>query len=104
MSAALKNRNRLALMALVLAKVCGIVGIILAFAGQRTAGAVLIGFAFVFVAFAIGLTVAVMRVSEHEETGDLAVLEKMVREGTLKQYLRDVEDKLREEREGKAGG
>ncbi len=98
-TAELKRRNRIALLALLGGKVCGIVGVILAFSAYRPVGGALIFLAFVFVGASIYMTMGSFRKQKRAEMSDAAVLEKMVREGTLKDHLRDVEQKLRAEQE-----
>lgn len=94
-----KRRNRIALTTLVVGKLLGILGIILAFTAHRTLGGVLLALAFTCVAVTIGMSLGTFRKRRDDELSEAAVLEKMVREGTLKDHLRDVEQKLRKEHE-----
>jgi hypothetical protein len=94
-----KRRNKLAILSLLLGKVAGIAGIVLAFSPYRTVGGALLVLAFVLVSTAVGLTLTSFRKRKLEEDSSVAILEKMVRDGTLKQHLRDVEEKLRAERD-----
>jgi len=94
-----KRRNRIALVMLLVGKVLGILGVILAFTAHRTIGGVLLALAFTCVAITIGMSLGTFRKRHDDELSEAAVLEKMVREGTLKDHLRDVEQKLRKERD-----
>lgn len=94
-----KRRNRSALISLLIGKLLGIAGVILTFSAYRTVGGALIFLAFVFVGGAVYMTMGSFRRQKQAELSDAAVIERMVREGTLKDHLRDVEQKLRAERE-----
>ncbi len=98
-TAELKRKNRIALLSLLAGKLLGIAGVILTFSDYRSVGGAMIALAFVFVGVSVFVAIGSFRRQRQEELSDLAVLEKMVRGGTLKDHLRDVEQKLRAEHE-----
>ena len=87
------NRNYLALATLALAKVLGLIGLALGYTQHRTLGGVLLGMDGVLLVVTIVLAAQMMRGVKREEETHKDILEKMVREGTLQQYLRDIEAK-----------
>jgi uncharacterized membrane protein required for colicin V production len=93
------NRNYLALATLALAKVLGLIGLALGYTQHRTLGGVLLGMDGVLLVVTVILAAQMMRGVKREEETQKDVLEKMIREGTLQQYLRDIEAK----KQGDAG-
>ena len=85
------SRNFVALALLVLAKVLGIGGLIVAGSGHRTAGAVLLALDGVLLVAAVVICLRGLRARKSEDEESKAMLAKMVREGTLKEFLREVE-------------
>jgi uncharacterized membrane protein YebE (DUF533 family) len=85
-----KARNQLAMAMLVSAKVFGIAGLILGATGHRVLGGTLLVFDAFVLAFAAYLGIRNMREEKVEETDQKRVLQQMMREGTLDQYLRDL--------------
>lgn len=86
-----RAHNRVALAALITAKVIGIGGLVVAVMGHRTLGGTLLALDGVLIATAIGVSLRLMRRREEEDTSQKAALAQMIREGTLKQFLRDLE-------------
>jgi hypothetical protein len=84
------SRNFVALALLILAKALGIAGLIVG-AHHRVAGGLLLALDGVFLVVAVAICLGVARSRKKEEQGQKEMLAKMVREGTLKQYLRDLE-------------
>jgi uncharacterized membrane protein YebE (DUF533 family) len=85
-----KARNQLAMATLVFAKVFGIAGLILGATSHRVVGGALLVFDGFLLAFAAYLGVRNMKEEKVEETDQKQVLQRMMREGTLDQYLRDL--------------
>lgn len=77
---------------LLAAKVFGIVGLIVGVTQYRVLGGVLLGLDGALLAFAVGLALKNMKSSAAEERDQKQVLEQMIREGTLDQFLRDLRD------------
>lgn len=88
------SRNFVALALLILAKALGIAGLIVG-AHHRFAGGFLLALDGVFLASAVALCLGVARARNKAEIGQKEVLAQMIREGTLKQYLRDLEQRPR---------
>ena len=83
-------RNKVSLAALVLTKVCGFIGVALGFAGH-----VNMGFGFLVLACALLITIIVLcfknfKEVRKEESLEKSMLRKMIQEGTLNQYIRDI--------------
>jgi len=85
-----KARNQLAMGALVSAKVFGIAGLILGATSYRLLGGALLVFDGVLLVVAAYLGIRNMNTEKVDEKNHKTVLEQMVREGTLDQYLRDL--------------
>ena len=85
-----KSQNHLALFLLILGKALGIGGLILG-AVHRVAGGTLLVLDAVFIVAAITVALRVSRKQATEAASDKETLARLVREGTLKQYLRDIE-------------
>ena len=85
----IRNRNKLALGLLVLAKVLGVAGLVVA-ASDRFAGGFLLALDGVFIVGAVVLALGTMQRRNKEEEAHKQVLEQMLREGTLEQYLKDL--------------
>lgn len=86
----LRFRNYAAIAVLVVGKLLGIVGLVTG-AASRVLGGSLLVLSGVFIAMAIALCIAVMRARAVEEDAQKKVLRQMMREGTLKQFMRDIE-------------
>ncbi len=84
------SRNFIALALLILAKALGIAGLIVG-ASHRFAGGFLLVLDGVFLVAAVAICLGIARDRKKAEAGQKEVLAQMVREGTLKQYLRDLE-------------
>lgn len=92
----LEVRNRLAFATLVVAKIVGVAGLVIGVTTHRVVGGVLLGLDGVLLVTALGMCIKAMRGQEKKELGQKEVLEQMVREGTLDQFLRDLrEDEVR---------
>lgn len=85
-----KARNQLAIAMLVFAKVFGIAGLILGATSYRFLGGALLVIDGVLLAFAAYLGIRNMNAEKVDEKDHKSVLEQMMREGTLDQYLRDI--------------
>jgi hypothetical protein len=91
MSSSVRLRHQLAFGFLILGKALGIGGLVLAFAGHPFGGGVMLALDGAFIVTAIVIALRVMSERAKEEAGHKQVLAQMVREGTLKQYLRDLQ-------------
>jgi hypothetical protein len=87
------SRNYVALFVLILGKALGIGGLIVG-AVHRVAGGTLLALDGVFILAAIVLCLRVARGQAQAAQDDKRVLARLIREGTLKQYLRDLEKDL----------
>ncbi len=87
---------------LVAAKIFGLGGLLLGLTSYRPLGAVLLAIDGVLLAATVVLTVRRMRGEVEEEQTQKQVLAQMMREGTLRQYLREVEASMRGERSPRA--
>jgi len=85
------SRNFFALFVLLFGKALGIAGIVVG-SQHRALGAVLLGLDGVCIAAAIAIALQVGRSHAKETEDDKQMLARMIREGTLKQYLRDLDD------------
>ena len=85
-----KSRNGIALAMLLFGKVAGITGLIVGITQYRVLGGVLLGLDGALLVGAVVLALQNMRAVAREETDQKQVLEKMIQEGTLDQYLRDL--------------
>ncbi|HVH40978.1 MAG TPA: hypothetical protein VM925_01505 [Labilithrix sp.] len=94
-----RSRNRLALALLVVGKLLGIAGLVVGSA-HRFAGGLLLGFDGLLIVVAVGVSLRTMKAREAEDSGHKELLRQMMNEGTLKQYLRDLEA----ERESEGAG
>lgn len=83
------TRNQLALGLLVLAKALGIAGLVLG-ARHRLGGGLLLALDGVLLVAAVVISIRGMKQASDEEDADKAVLARMVEQGTLDQYLRDL--------------
>ena len=88
--ALLRSGNTIALLTLIAGKVIGIIALVVGSA-NRTLGAVLLGLAGVLVVGAAVLCVLIMRGRSKVDDGKKAMLAEMKRDGTLDQYLRELE-------------
>lgn len=86
-----RSRNQLALITLVAGKLLGIGGLILGASTHRTLGGLFLAIDGLCIVIATVLCVHTMRGRVKEEAGHKEVLAQMIREGTLKQYLRDLQ-------------
>lgn len=85
-----KARNQLAIAMLVFAKLFGIAGLILGATRYRFLGGALLVFDAFLLAFAAYLGIRNMREEKVDEKDHKKVLERLIRECTLDQYLRDL--------------
>ena len=88
--ALLRSGNMIALATLITAKVIGIIALVVGSA-HRTLGAVLLGLAGVLILSAAVLCILIMRGRSRVDDGKKAMLAEMKRDGTLDQYLRELE-------------
>lgn len=96
------NRNHLALAILVVGKLFGIAGLVVG-SSSRVLGGTFLGLDGVFIVAAVVMCLRTMKAREKEDDGHKQVLRQMVREGTLKQYLRDLETEESAKAEAEAG-
>lgn len=89
-----QSRNHIALGLLILAKAVGVGGLVVG-AVHRVGGAVLLGADGVLLIVAVAMCIGTMREQAKADLGQKEVLAQMLREGTLKQYLRDLQDEAR---------
>jgi hypothetical protein len=75
---------------LVAAKVFGVAGLVLGATSHRLLGGALLVFDGLLLVVAAGLVIRTMGADKVEEKEQKQVLEQMMREGTLDQYLRDL--------------
>lgn len=94
--AAARSSNSLAIFLLVLGKVCGITGLIVA-GWSRVLGGILLGLDAVLIVAAIVLALRNGQKQIKEANADKEVVARLVREGALKQYLREIEDEKKAE-------
>lgn len=86
------SANRLALVLLVTGKIFGILGLILASSpDRRVVSGCLLGLDGVLIALSIAICLRTMKQREVEDASHKAALAQMVREGTLKQFLQEIE-------------
>jgi hypothetical protein len=76
---------------LVSAKIFGLVGLVLGFTSYRPLGGVLLALDGMLLGVAVALATRAMRSAKIEEKTHKQILAQMVREGTLHQYLRDIQ-------------
>lgn len=91
MSDTFRSRNQLAITAVVAGKILGIGGLVLGSSAHRTLGGLLLCIDGLCIVIATILCLRNMRSREKEDAGHKQVLAQMIREGTLKQYLRELE-------------
>lgn len=85
-----KTHSQVAFAMLVAAKVFGIAGLILGVTRYRILGGALLGLDAVMIVVAIAIGLRGMRSVVREEETHKKLLAKMIEEGTLRQYLRDL--------------
>ena len=90
MATPLRSRNHFALALLVVGKLFGIGGLVVG-SSHRLAGGTLLGIDALFIVVAIVFCLRTMKAREAEDAGHKDLLRQMMKEGTLKQYLRDLE-------------
>jgi uncharacterized membrane protein required for colicin V production len=86
----LRFRNHIALAVLIVGKVFGIAGLVVG-STSRLLGGALLGLDGVLIVAAVVLCLHTMKARSRQDDGHKDVLRQMMREGTLKQYLRDLE-------------
>ncbi len=86
----LRFRNYAAIALLVLAKLLGLVGLAVG-AGSRVLGGSLLVLSGIFIAGVVALCIGAMRARVVEEDAQKKALRQMMKEGTLKQFMRDIE-------------
>lgn len=83
-------KSQLALACLILAKVVGIAGLVLSYTELRTLGAALLVLDGVLLLTAVILAIWNGKEMAQESETEKDLLERMLREGTLKQHLKDL--------------
>lgn len=86
------GRNVAAFVALIVAKISGLVGLALGYTSHRTEAALLLTLDGVLLVTAVVLCIQGMRARVREDEGHKQALAQMIREGTLNQYLRELKD------------
>lgn len=86
-----RTRNLIALALLILGKVLGIVGLIVG-TMNRLGGGILLGLDGAFLVAAVVIALGTMRRQNREETTQKELLARMMREGTLDQFVREVRE------------
>lgn len=87
-----KSRNQLAFAMLILGKLFGIAGLILGATSHRIAAGTLLVVDGLMLSAAAVISIRNMKAKAVEEKSHKAILEQMMREGTLRQYLRDIRE------------
>ncbi|MBX3197417.1 MAG: hypothetical protein KF894_04610 [Labilithrix sp.] len=95
MSLKQRSRNQVALGLLIVGKLFGIAGLALG-STSRVLGGALLGIDGLLIVVAVVMCVLTMKAREREDADEKQVLRQMLKEGTLKQYLRDLEAEERE--------
>lgn len=90
-----KNQNTLALVLVLLSKAVGIGGLVVGFFNRTGGGALLVLDGFL-IAAAVTICLRVGRQQSKAADGDREIVARLVREGTLKQYIKDVEAEARQ--------
>ena len=72
-------------------KIIGVGGLVVGAGGYRVAGGLMLLLDGLFISTAVALCILEMNPRAKEEVGHKEVLAQMIREGTLKQYLRDLQ-------------
>ncbi|MBX3261455.1 MAG: hypothetical protein KIS78_17665 [Labilithrix sp.] len=85
-----RSRNQVALGLLIVGKLFGIAGLALG-STSRVLGGTLLGVDGLLIVVAVTICVVTMKAREREDANEKQVLRQMMKEGTLKQYLRDLE-------------
>lgn len=86
----LRLRNYTALGLLVVAKLFGIAGLV-GGSSSRMLGGTLLALAGILIACAVVVALRTMRARAEEDTSQKALLRQMMKDGTLKQHLRELE-------------
>jgi len=86
----LRFRNYAAIALLIFGKLFGIVGLAVG-AGSRILGGTCLVLSGALLAGVVALTIGVMKARAEEENAQKKVLRQMMKEGTLKQFMRDIE-------------
>ena len=97
MSNTQRSRNYLALGLLVAGKLLGIGGLVVG-SSSRVLGGTLLALDGILIVAAVVVCLRTMRTRAKEDAGQKEVLRQMMKEGTLKQYLRDLEEEQRKAR------
>ena len=97
--AVFRSSNSLAIFLLVFGKALGIAGLIVG-AVNRTLGGILLVLDGVFITAALVIALRNGREQVKEADADKAVLARLVREGALKQYLREIETDAKDDGSG----
>ena len=92
-----RSRNYLALGLLIVGKLLGIGGLVVG-SSSRILGGTLLALDGILITAAVIVCVGTMRARAKEDAGQKELLRQMMKEGTLKQYLRDLEDEQRTKR------
>jgi len=94
MSDMLRSRNYLALGLLIIGKLLGIGGLVVG-SSSRVLGGTLLALDGTFIVAAVVICLGTMKARAKQDAGQKDVLRQMMKEGTLKQYLRDLEEEQR---------
>ena len=97
------THNRIALIFLILGKALGVGGLVLG-AVHRVGGGTLLALDGIFITVAIVLCLRASKQQVLEANSDKATLARLLREGTLHEYLREVERERRDEERVDAKG
>ncbi|MBX3205973.1 MAG: hypothetical protein KF764_12955 [Labilithrix sp.] len=90
MSHTQRSRNKVALALLIVGKLFGIGGLALG-STSRVLGGALLGVDGLLIVVAVVMCVVTMKARAREDASEKQILRQMMKEGTLKQYLRDLE-------------
>lgn len=86
-----KSRNQLALISLAMAKISGILGVVLCMLGISVIGWIFMVLAFTLIGICVFLCFKNLKLQKKKENSDIEILKRMKQEGTLKSYLFELE-------------
>ncbi len=90
----LRSRNYLALGLLIVGKLLGIGGLVVG-SSSRILGGTLLALDGILIVGAVVVCLGTMRARTKQDAGQKELLRQMMKEGTLKQHLRDLEEEQR---------
>lgn len=82
--------NRIAFIFLIIGKVCGLLGLIVACLQFKSLGASLLFVDGVFIFFALSVCLYSSSLLSKAESSEKQIIERLHKEGTLKQYMKDL--------------